>query len=243
MSLPPFWLLAGCKVLQAVAKHGDRARMLQTVSNLSHSVAERKVFAIAVTWGEMSGTDMAPTWASQQRRSMLGDGGTAFLFSPLNAAAVETTTICDRLRHFATVTTIYDESRHSATIPISQIRRKGQKTPVVEHKGLFSRRVVFPVYAASCQSVILLNKTATAFSICLAPGEMLADEEKTAKMRGLVAGRGTQQGYRAGGQDPRLRDRFGRIRQIAINRWRVGRAKWSGIPDAVLSRARDLRGG
>jgi len=40
MSLPPFWLLAGCKVLQAVAKRRDRARMLQTVLNLLQSVAD-----------------------------------------------------------------------------------------------------------------------------------------------------------------------------------------------------------
>lgn len=65
----------------------------------------------------------------------------------------------------------------------------------MEHKGLFSGRVVFPVYAASSQSVSVLNKTAMAFSICLAPGKILTDEEKTAKMRGLVAARGHQQAF------------------------------------------------
>ena len=34
-----FWLLVGCKMLQTVAKLRNLARMLQTVLNLSQSVA------------------------------------------------------------------------------------------------------------------------------------------------------------------------------------------------------------
>ena len=46
-----------------------------------------------------------------------------------------------------------------------------QQTPVVEHKGAFSRRVVFQTYTPNLQRFRVLCNSALPFSICLAPGE------------------------------------------------------------------------
>ncbi len=155
---------------------------------------------------------------------MLGDSGTAgpfFLRSMRRGKdhddLRQITTFCDCDDNLRQITTYCD----NPDIPDSAKRAKNR---VVEHKGLFSRRVVFYLYSLlSSLQLILLNKTAMAFSICLAPGEMPPMKKKPLRCRDWWLGRATRLS-RAGGQDPRLRDPFGRIRQISISRWRVGRA-------------------
>ena len=101
----------------------------------------------------------------------------------------------------------------------------------MEHKGLFSRRVVFPVYAASSQSVSVLNKMAIAFSTCLTLGEMLADEEKPVRVRGLVAARGHLQAFVQGAK----------IRDFAIASAAIGRSR--SADDGALGAPRGRNSG
>jgi hypothetical protein len=61
------------------------------------------------------------------------------------------------------------------------------KTPVVEHKGLFSSGVVFLAYAPHLQCFRVLRKSTFVFSICLASGEGLVDEEKNHQNAGNAA--------------------------------------------------------
>jgi hypothetical protein len=64
-----------------------------------------------------------------------------------------------------------------------------QKTPVVEHKELSSRGVVFQTYTPNLQRFRVLCNLALPFSVCLAPGEVLSDEEKPPGMRALAVAR------------------------------------------------------
>jgi len=51
----------------------------------------------------------------------------------------------------------------------------GNKDPVVEHKGLFSRSVVSRIYAPHLQGFRVLCKLTSSFSMCLAPGRTVAN--------------------------------------------------------------------
>jgi hypothetical protein len=72
------------------------------------------------------------------------------------------------------------------------------KTPVMEHKGLFSGVVVFLIQVSHLQWFRVLCDLPPRFSICLAPGETPVDEEKVHQDARNAAERGHLQGRCAG---------------------------------------------